>query len=142
MTETKKDARGRKPIGKKALSSTEKMRRQRMRAKLLKEAMGNQGYVPVQIFIDPKQLQALSYIEKREGGEGLDLIDPTALSNRLFALMRDHIEANCNDLREGEPLNTLVDSGCLSRASFHRIARLEAQMQFANWSKQQIEGLK
>lgn len=142
MTDTKKDARGRKPIGEKALSSTEKMRRQRMKAKLLKEAMDKYEYMPVQIFIHPKQMEALSYIEKREGGEGLDLTDPTELSNRLFALMRDYIKENCNDLREGESLKKLVDSGDLPPVSFHRMARLDAQMQFTDWSKEHIEGLK
>lgn len=140
MTEESK--KGRKSLGKRSFTYAELRQRQRTKAKLLKEAMCKYEYMPVQVYVHSKQLEALSYIEKRGGGEGLDLIDPTVLSNRLFALMRDHIEENCNDLREDEPLKRLVDSGDLPHVSFHRIAQLNAQMQFTNWSKEHIEGLK
>jgi len=140
MSEQKKV--GRKLLAKRKLTYTEIKQRQRMKDKLLKESMGEQGYLPVRLFMHPKQLEALSYIEKRGGSEGMDLIDPTVLSNRIFALIREHITANCNDLRDGEPLKELVDSGDLPPVSMHRIARLDAQMKFTAWSKQNIEDLK
>jgi len=140
MPEPKKA--GRKTLANRKLTYAEIKQRQRMKMKLLKNEMTEiGGYHLESIFLHPKQIEALSFIDKRQGGKGVDLLDPTNLSFLIFTSIRDYIDNSCQNLKPEEPLAKLITSGDLPMASVHECARMSAQLKYAEWAKQHIEEL-
>mgnify|MGYP000479862867 CR=1 FL=1 len=140
MNESKKA--GRKTLANRKLTYAEIKQRQRMKMKLLKNEMKEiGGYYLESIFLHPKQIEALSYIDKMQGGNGVDLIDPTNLSFLIFTSIRDYIENSSQNIDLEGPLAKLINSGDLPMASVHECARMNAENKYADWAQQHIEEL-
>jgi hypothetical protein len=139
---TNKPARpGRKPeFGNRALTNSEKVQRAEMKKTLLRKAMKERGYVPVETFIHPAHLKFLSLLDLRCGGHGDAHRDPAKLSQWLWRLIR--LYAKDLELKDG-PVDTaikeLIEGDQWPEFTFHEIAEMTGQDYLREWTADRMK---
>lgn len=119
---TEQEKRGRKPIGRKALTDTEKKRRYRARQAARVEAAKIHNHTPVLVMVDNNHLEAFEELHQRWGGSRNDEFDTV-----IFLALKAHFELKTKRSKQ-EGWNEISGS---------QLIRTTAQSLFNKWEKQQ-----
>jgi len=103
MEKQKKETRGRKPKGEKALTNTEKSRRQRIKKAFKIKAAEESGYIPTMVMLNKQHIAALREVEPSMGygitQDKLDILIFMALEQFLDNHFKKCFEGNPDYMR-------------------------------------------
>jgi len=127
MEKQTKETRGRKPTGEKALTNTEKSRRQRVKKTFSIKAAEESGYIPTMIMLNKQQLEALNEMEQGFGNQlTQDKLDAWVFI-ALREFLKDDMHKNLESVKRGLPENC------------HELSMIQttAKLKFQQWEKNQ-----